>query len=276
MSGKKVATVVVVGDFGRSPRMQYHCSSLLKHGYQVNIVAFLESSPSRRTTEIMPEISSNSDAHIEQMTPSPSQNYFIKTIWVACNLWWILFRLLILRGSNILFYQNPPAVPGVLIAFFMCLFGRCKLIIDWHNYTYSILALSTHSNHFLVKIAKSLETFVGRLSFANLCVTKAMKKDLFEKFGVEATVLYDRPPNQFRPVTLREKHELILKLGNTYPELITGNKSTLFTEENEFGIVAYKNGRSAILVSSTSWTPDEDFSILLAALESIKCGIKFV
>lgn len=62
-----------------------------------------------------------------------------------------------------------------------------------------------------------------------------------------------------------------MKLAETYPELKTGVKSTLFTEENEFGIVTHKKRRSAILVSSTSWTPDEDFSILLAALES-KCS----
>ena len=33
--------VVVLGDIGRSPRMQYHALSLGRHGYQVDLVGFL-------------------------------------------------------------------------------------------------------------------------------------------------------------------------------------------------------------------------------------------
>jgi hypothetical protein len=37
-----VVWVVVLGDFGRSPRMQYHCMSLLKE-YDVNVHVFAQS-----------------------------------------------------------------------------------------------------------------------------------------------------------------------------------------------------------------------------------------
>lgn len=33
--------VLVLGDFGRSPRMQYHALSLSKHAYYVTVVGFL-------------------------------------------------------------------------------------------------------------------------------------------------------------------------------------------------------------------------------------------
>ena len=33
--------VVVIGDIGRSPRMQYHALSFSRHGYQVDLVGFL-------------------------------------------------------------------------------------------------------------------------------------------------------------------------------------------------------------------------------------------
>jgi len=36
----------------------------------------------------------------------------------------------------------------------MCLFNGSKLIIDWHNYGYTILALSLYRSHPMVKIAK--------------------------------------------------------------------------------------------------------------------------
>lgn len=35
------ACVLVLGDIGRSPRMQYHALSLSKHGFNVTLVGFL-------------------------------------------------------------------------------------------------------------------------------------------------------------------------------------------------------------------------------------------
>lgn len=150
----------------------------------------------------------------------------------------------------------------------MCLLSRTRLIVDFHNYTYSILSLTNHPDNILVKAAKVLETSVGRLSFANFCVTNAMKEDLEKRFQVKATVLYDRPPLHFKPVTVREKHDLFLKLAKSYAELKVDDKTTPFTESDCNDLVHVKTKRSALLVSSTSWTPDEDFGILLAALES--------
>lgn len=43
--------------------------------------------------------------------------------------------------------------------------------------------------------------------------------------------------------------------------------ATVFTEVSSTGEVRLKSKRSVLLVSSTSWTEDEDFSILLMALE---------
>lgn len=42
-----------------------------------------------------------------------------------------------------------------------------------------------------------------------------------------------------------------------------------FTELTESGKVRLKSDRPGLLVSSTSWTQDEDFSILFKALQSI-------
>ena len=38
--GDKVVLVVVLGDVGRSPRMQYHCLSLVQHNYTVELVGY--------------------------------------------------------------------------------------------------------------------------------------------------------------------------------------------------------------------------------------------
>jgi len=38
--GKKSVAVVVLGDIGRSPRMQYHALSLCREGYDVDFVGY--------------------------------------------------------------------------------------------------------------------------------------------------------------------------------------------------------------------------------------------
>ena len=39
-NGKGRVLVLVLGDAGRSPRMQYHCLSLVREGYNVDLVAY--------------------------------------------------------------------------------------------------------------------------------------------------------------------------------------------------------------------------------------------
>ena len=41
---RKTASVLVQGDVGRSPRMQYHVLSLLNRGYMVNFLGYAEAS----------------------------------------------------------------------------------------------------------------------------------------------------------------------------------------------------------------------------------------
>ena len=40
-SAQRNACVLVLGDLGRSPRMQYHALSLSRHGYNVTLIGFL-------------------------------------------------------------------------------------------------------------------------------------------------------------------------------------------------------------------------------------------
>lgn len=81
-----------------------------------------------------------------------------------------------------------------------------------------------------------------------------------------ATTLYDKPPKIFHPITLKEKHEFFINLGKCYKNLVLDDNSTLFTEiiHNE---ICLKPNRPGLVVSSTSWTEDEDFSIFLEALQ---------
>lgn len=57
-------------------------------------------------------------------------------------------------------------------------------VVDWHNYGYSILALSLGERHLLVRFYKWIEFYFGAKAAAHLCVTKAMREDLDKHFKI--------------------------------------------------------------------------------------------
>lgn len=81
-------------------------------------------------------------------------------------------------------------------------------------------------------------------------------------------MLYDRPSKEFKTISLAEKHAFLMKLSKEYDMFKGPNESSsIFTECIENGIVQLSTKRPGFIVSSTSWTEDEDFSILLNALQ---------
>ncbi|POI23987.1 hypothetical protein CIB84_012265 [Bambusicola thoracicus] len=132
-----------------------------------------------------------------------------------------------------------------------------------------------------VLIPVRYEKLFGRLSDYNLCVTDAMKEDLWVNCNIRAVTLYDRPASYFKETPLELQHQLYLKLAKDYEpfkpqkfclcstESVSWNaERSAFTErDGKSGDVLKSRGRPALLISSTSWTEDEDFSVLLKALE---------
>lgn len=60
-----------------------------------------------------------------------------------------------------------------------------KIIIDWHNLGYSILALRLGKNHPLVKLARRFEQYFGRNAYAHLFVTNAMREYLVKEWDLQ-------------------------------------------------------------------------------------------
>lgn len=50
--------------------------------------------------------------------------------------------------------QNPPSIPTLALVWLVGGIMGSKVIIDWHNLGYSILALKLGQTHLLVNIAK--------------------------------------------------------------------------------------------------------------------------
>lgn len=107
--------------------------------------------------------------------------------------------------------------------------------------------------HPIVWFSRFYEKVLGRSAYAHFAVTKAMAKILKDTMGIRGPIqtLYDRPPVHFAPLDARTQKEFLESHPTTAP----------YAE-------AIENGRTKLLISSTSWTADEDFSLLLAALMS--------
>ncbi|XP_074597510.1 ALG1, chitobiosyldiphosphodolichol beta-mannosyltransferase [Brevipalpus obovatus] len=264
-NSKKRACVVVLGDFERSPRMKYHTLSLVKSGYDVDVVAYFD-------TSLSPETHQEHKIHLHPMRDFTScyrylprlLSYFLKAFLQSISL---LCTLMIIKKPDFFLLQNPPSIPTLPIVYFVSRLRGTKFIIDWHNYGFTILALSLNPNHLLVRLCRMIEGIFGSRADHNFCVSQAMAKDLKHRWNVEAVVLYDRPTPGFLPLNIGERCEFLEKIAQIYPEFRSddgeGSKLCQIIE----GKCEERSDRPVIIISGTSWTEDEDFNILLGALD---------
>jgi beta-1,4-mannosyltransferase len=127
-----------------------------------------------------------------------------------------------------------------------------RLVIDWHNLSHTILAVPLGENHRAVRALKRSERRWGRRGHAHLAVSQALADWLAREWKIKATVLYDRPASFFAKPPLEAGNELWQRLSR---DLNLGSR------------------RIPLVVCPTSWTPDEDFDLLLEALERADRGL---
>jgi len=260
-AGMPTATVLVLGDVGRSPRMCNHAMSLAEEGVDVNLVGYEGAQPPEK-------LKRHHKISLVAVKPVPESfgkwsktvQYVAKSMWQGATL--LSALLTSPKAPDVLLVQNPPSVPVLPICVIYCwLFrlGGCKLAVDWHNYGYTIMAMASGGKSALVSVAHWMERFFGAKASAAFCVTDAMRTDLARSWGVEAVTLYDRPPGHFKPLSGEDREAFLRRFQEEHAE-------TFLTSE----VVPEKplwSDEHAIVVSSTSWTEDEDFALLLEALE---------
>ncbi|CAE7201310.1 TUN [Symbiodinium sp. CCMP2592] len=260
--------VLVLGDIGRSPRMQYHSLSLARHGCDVTIVGYPGAEPMAELT--------NSRIRIRHVMPLEI-SWLPFTLRAGVKVLSLLLRLLALLllatpRADVVLVQNPPAIPSLLLARVASTLQGASFIIDFHNFGYSLLALKLGAQHPLVKAHRIYEQLCGQFADDAFCVTAQMERFLKEQWNVDARPLHDRPASIFRPSSIEEQHHLFQRLRDSgmlgtvddwWPDV---EGETLFTGWSRSEGYSKSSRRPSLVVSSTSWTPDEDFGQLLDAL----------
>ncbi len=291
--------IIVLGDTGRSPRMQYHAHSFAEMNAveRVSLMGFTGEPcvASVRSHRKIQDIRIN-PSDISYLRRIPLLHAVVKGVSLVISLLWNLWCL---SSYDVILIQNPPALPALLAALLADLlpWRSSRIILDWHNLGFAMFEERLGAKHIVVKLSKVLEMIAAQFVHKHLCVSQAMSKWLSENFGVDALVMYDRPASSFRRggSTLKQRHELFLKLKFTHrdifglnfegqnekekslissaPHIATSDIITTLQTQAIGDKIELLNDsqRIPIVISSTSWTPDEDFNILLHALLTVEC-----
>jgi beta-1,4-mannosyltransferase len=239
-------TTVVLGDLGRSPRMQYHAEALADHDVDVDVVACAGSRP-HPALRAHPRIS----CHLlpparERSLPRPLllPAAMVRAATQAARLVWMLATAV--RKPDVILVQCPPAIPTLLVVVVVARLRGARLVVDWHNLGWAILALSVGLRHPAVALARWYERFLGRRADAHLCVSEALARELRRwKMAPPVAVFRDRPPARFVPLDPTARRARRRRLADS------------------LGLGGHE---PAIVVSATWWTRDEDFDLLLEAV----------
>eukprot|EP00770_Monocercomonoides_exilis_P006754 MONOS_6720.1-p1 / transcript=MONOS_6720.1 / gene=MONOS_6720 / organism=Monocercomonoides_exilis_PA203 / gene_product=Chitobiosyldiphosphodolichol beta-mannosyltransferase, family GT33 / transcript_product=Chitobiosyldiphosphodolichol beta-mannosyltransferase, family GT33 / location=Mono_scaffold00216:81079-83057(-) / protein_length=477 / sequence_SO=supercontig / SO=protein_coding / is_pseudo=false len=137
----------------------------------------------------------------------------MKSMYMAIKMF---IQLLIIPRPNYILLQNPPCIPTMFICVIVSFLRGSTFAIDWHNLGFTILSLKLPPKeekkdkgkkgesglippgseaHILVRLAYHYERILARTAKINLCVSNGMKKWLKQYFNIEATTVYDKPPD---------------------------------------------------------------------------------
>jgi beta-1,4-mannosyltransferase len=233
------ALLLVLGDFGRSPRMQYHALAFADAGFHVEVVAF-RGKPVPRFLAALPQVRLRLLPPLESLRAAGAAAPLAAALRAALHALLVVGALLRAGRQDVVLVQNPPAVPALPLAATFAGMRGAMLVIDWHNLTHAMASLRFGEQpggrqSFALRLVAGLEQRAGRRAFANLAVTPRMAEHL-ARHGASRVVLF---PDDLPPAP-----------------------STAFPLRERFGIDA----QTLVAISPTSWSLDEDFDLLLDAL----------
>jgi beta-1,4-mannosyltransferase len=237
--------------------MQYHARALAANAVEVELIGYEGAPlPKSLTSDLRIRVHRIPEARLRSRVGRSSLLYALAALVDGCRSSVRLTAALMrLPKFGLLLVQNPPALPTLHVAWVVARARRARLVIDWHNLGYTMLALRLGRRHVAVRLGRWLEMIAGRSADAHLCVSRGLVRFLSERFGLAPVhVLYDRPAAVFSPID-RSERELI--------------RQALFTRLGIRG-----SGPIGFIVSPTSWTADEDFDLVIDAVLQVEDRIR--
>ena len=294
------ATVLVLGDLGRSPRMANHARALAAAGYLVDFVGYAGAPLPSTVRRVVAE------TRIAPVSGAGARGL----LGYAAKALLLLLRvgraLLAVPRADVVVLQVPPSIPALVLALFVKYARGSALVVDWHNFGHTLMAAhvaarrARDARHFVrllrgdatrapaVRLAQAHDAWLGRLADGHLCVTRAMRDAIagpayFNWTAAAkhppAAVVMDRPgpPFALADDDARACHALtapggrladVLRAPGAPDWLARGYAAgdAPFTERDG---AAWRGAgdRPALVVTATSWTVDEDLGMLLDACE---------
>lgn len=255
LSGLAV-TLVVMGDLARSPRTLGHLTSLLAEGARVDVVCQIES---LLPTEVEQHPGlrlyvASAPAGWRHALPRPFFLLYTVLRLTRQALW--LFATLLFRvgAPDWILVQNPPAIPVLVIARRAARLRGARLMLDWHNLGYSLLELRIGASHALTRWAKRHELRQGASADWHICVSQAMADWLQARHIEPVTVFHDQAGESFIAAAHAHRGTTLTAIEHDLPP------------ELRMLLALPDSKRPGVLVSGSSWTSDEDHSLLLEGL----------
>lgn len=172
--------VIVLGRLDRSPRMLNHVTSLAENTkLNVDFIGYEGTSMPKKLEDYGQQIQLVylSTSLIDSLRNIPKIFFIfyalVRVVYQVFQLFFILF----FGGYDYILVQNPPCIPLFFVLFAIKMVKSCQLIVDWHNYGYTILE-SCGRGTFICKMAQIYEMFFGKFADHHLTVSHAFAKDI--------------------------------------------------------------------------------------------------
>lgn len=182
-------------------------------------------------------------------------------IFKAALCFWSLWTC---PTADIIILQNPPIFPTGFIVSLICFMRKSKFVIDWHNLSYSVFRCKYPQLSWISSLLRTIESKIASLAHHHFAVTEALGQFLVRDFGIpdeKVTILHDLPESSFYNRSLEAQHEFFEKLFTQNDDFIMSYNP--FTGANAQGKIESSYQRPILIVSSTSWTEDEDICGML-------------
>jgi beta-1,4-mannosyltransferase len=249
LDGMKVL-LLVQGELAQSLRLVNHARALCDAGATVTLAGYTQLPlPDDITRAPRLTIRRVSESGAERLDTVPRSFYLpaaaSKAARNTMRLGWLLSA--VAGRFDVAIVQNPPALPALPLALVAARARGARVIVDWRNRSAALLRLRLGRDRALVRQVSRIEGWLARQASHHFAASDAMREDLRERFGIEATLLRDRPRRRTATLNAEQRISVIRRVLAARG-------------------VSAAPGHAFVLVSPTSFGPDEDMDMLLEAL----------